>query len=408
MQGFFKTELPKLPLHLQILNQTERQVRRLGIRLAPFEPDMLREIAMWQSKLSDFDENPLFSEALEVLCRSCEADTHFSFVGRVSIREYIVRALVNRLRYVHARTLEPEVSNIALEPPVIVIGLPRSGTTFLHHLLALDPQARPLLFWELMEPIAGSKPELRRQNLNRKLANIKRMNAAIDRKHHFDTDNPEECMLLLDTTLLSLSFWVFAPVYEYLHWLQHQNKHDSYQVYRWYLQRFQRETPSHRLTLKAPAHMGALDALLDVIPNVRLVQIHRDPAQVVPSLHSLIFSLHAIVTESLDIKRMTEFNMTYLEHLITTTEAARSSGHSWVDVQYDMLVRDPITCVQQIYQQLNLTFTDELSRHIEQFVAHRSKEKFGKHLYSAEDFDTTEALVRKRFADYYQKYILNP
>ncbi|WP_181256803.1 sulfotransferase family protein [Merismopedia glauca] len=369
---------------------------------------MLREIAMKQSNLSDFDENPLFCAALEVLCRSCEADTHFSFVGRVSIREYIVRALVNRLRYVQVRTLEPEVSRIALEPPIIVIGLPRSGTTFLHHLLALDPEARPLLFWELIEPIAGSKPESRRQNLNRKLANMKRMNAAIDRKHHFAPDNPEECMLLLDTTLLSLSFWVFAPVYEYLHWLRHQNKHDSYQVYRWYLQRFQRETPHRRLTLKAPAHMGAIDALLNAIPDVRLVQIHRDPAQVVPSLHSLIFSLHAMVSESLDIQRMTESNMTYLEHLITTTESARSSGHSWVDVQYDLLIRDPITCVQQIYQQLNLTFTDELCRRIEQFLAHRPKEKFGKHLYSAEDFGTTEVLIRKRFADYYQKYILNP
>jgi Sulfotransferase family len=396
---------PKLPLKIRTLNSVGRWLGRLGVRLLPFEPAALRRLAVRRSGLAEFAEDPRFAEALEVLCRSAENDAGFSLAGRVAIRDYVVHALVNRLRYVHARAHEPEVADTELEPPIIVVGLPRSGTTLLHHLLALDPRARSLLFWEVMEPIAGPGPDRRREALVRMLADIKRMDRGVDGKHHFDADNPEECMLLLDATLLSLAFWVFAPVYEYVEWLRQQDHHGAYEVYRWYLQRFQRESPGRRLTLKAPAHTAALAALLHAIPNARLVQIHRDPAEVVPSLHSLIFSLHAMVAETVDIERMAEANMAHLEHLIATAEAARAAGHAWAEVSYEALVRDPVACVRQLYERFDLPFTADFARSIERFVAERPRDKYGTHRYSAQDFGTTEAALRERFSDYYHKHI---
>lgn len=395
---------PKLPPQVRVLNRLGRWLRRCGIRLVPFEPAELRRIAVRRAGLRDFAADPLFIEGLEVLCRSLETDASLTLAGRVGIRDYVVHALVNRLRYVHARTREPEVADVELEPPIIVIGLPRSGTTLLHHLLSHDPRARALQFWELMEPIAGAGPDRRRADLARSLAGIKRMDRDIDGKHHFDADNPEECMLLLDTTLVSLSFWVFAPVHEYLRWLRRQDPREGYRVYRWYLQRFQRETPGRRLVLKAPAHTAAIEALLLAIPNARLVQIHRDPAEVVPSLHSLIFSLHAMVADPVDIPRMTESNMAHLEHLVATTERAHAAGHSWVEVKYGDLVADPLACVRDIYARLDLPFDDEHARRIEEYVAQRPKDKFGKHRYGPEDFGSTAAALRERFAGYYHDH----
>jgi hypothetical protein len=400
-------ELPKLPLKIRGVNQVGRLLRRLGVRLLPFEPAALRRLAVRRSGLDDFADDPHFSEALEVLCRSAETDASFSLAGRIAIRDYVVHALVNRLRYVHARAKEPEVAETELEPPIIVIGLPRSGTTLLHHLLALDPQARSLRFWEVMEPIAGPGPDRRREALVRMVADIKSMDRGVDGKHHFDADNPEECMLLLDATLLSLAFWVFAPVHEYVGWLRQQDHRRAYEVYRWYLQRFQRESPGRRLTLKAPAHTAALEALLHAIPDARLVQIHRDPAEVVPSLHSLIFSLHAMVAEPVDVERMAEANMAHLEHLIATTAAARAAGHAWAEVSYEALLRDPVACVRQIYERFDLSFTTEFAQRIERFVAQRPKDKYGTHRYSAEDFGTTKAALRERFSNYYRTHVLS-
>lgn len=397
---------PELPLRIRTLNRLGHWLRRAGVRIAPFEPDALRRIAMRRSGLSDFDEDARFTEALTVLCRSVEQDAALSLAGRIGIRDYVIHALVNRLRYVHARAVEPEVAEIELEPPIIVVGLPRSGTTLLHHMLALDPRARSLLFWELMEPIPGPGPDRRRDTLARTLADIKRMDGAIDGKHHFDVDNPEECMLLLDATLMSVSFWVFAPVHEYLAWLRHQDQREAYQVYRWYLQRFQRDSPGRRLVLKAPAHTAALEALLHAVPNARLVQTHRDPAEVVPSLHSLIFSMHAMVSDAVDVERMSQGNVAHIEHLIATAEAARAAGHSWVDVSYEAMVRDPVACVRRIYRDLDLPLSDELIERMMQFVAGRPKGKFGEHRYAAEDFSTTASDLRERFAHYHRKYVV--
>ncbi|MCX4241188.1 sulfotransferase family protein [Paraliomyxa miuraensis] len=396
----------ELPLRIRMLNGVGRWLARGGIRIAPFDPDALRKLAMRKTGLSDFDEDPRFREALAVLCRSAEDDAALSLAGRVAIRDYVVHALVNRLRYVHARNVEPEVAEVELEPPIIVIGLPRSGTTLLHHLLALDPQARSLLFWELREPIPGPGPDRRRDDLARMLRDIKRMDGGIDGKHHFGVDNPEECMLLLDSTLMSVSFWVFAPVHGYLAWLRHQDQREGYQVYRWYLQRFQRDSPGRRLVLKAPAHTAALGALLEAVPNARLVQTHRDPAQVAPSLHSLIFSLHSMVGDPVAVERMCQGNLAHLEHIVATAEATRAAGHTWVDVRYEQLVRDPVAVVRDIHRSFDLPVTDEFVTRMERFVAARPKDKFGTHQYTAEDFGTTAAALRERFSEYHRKHVV--
>jgi len=392
----------KLPAAIRALNALGRGRARW---LASFDAQALRERAMRKSGLVDFGEEASFSEGLNVLCRSVEDDARLSLAGRLAFRDYIVRALVNRLRYVHARAVEPEVQDVALVPPIIVMGLPRSGTTFLHHLLACDPAARPLRLWELMEPIAGPGRDKRRQRTAKVLSRAKWMDKTLDAKHHFDADHPEECVLLLDPTFLSASFWVFAPVHGYLKWLRGQDLNEAYGAYRWYLQRFQRETPTQRLVLKAPAHTAAVEALLRAVPNARLVQTHRDPISVVPSANSLVLSLHAMVSDGLDVERMCKTNLEHLEHLVEVSQRARARTSSWVDVRYSRLVRDPIGCVRRIYDRLELVVSDEMVDRMERHLASRPKDKFGKHAYSARDVGPTDALLRERFSAYVQDHL---
>jgi hypothetical protein len=257
-----------------------------------------------------------------------------------------------------------------------------------------------------MEPIAGPGPDLRRETLQRTLAGMKRLDAGLDAKHHFDADNPEECMLLLDGTLHSLSFWVFAPVYGYFEWLRRQDQRAPYRTYRWLLQAFQRLAPGRRLTLKAPAHTAALPALLEAVPEALVVQTHRDVAEVVPSLNSLIFSLHGLVTDEVDVARMAETNMRHLEHMIAQSEAARAAApRAVLDVSYDELVRDPVACLRGIYAHFGLELDEDFAERARAFVAARPKDKYGRHEYAAEDFGTSPAAIRERFAAYHRRYL---
>jgi LPS sulfotransferase NodH len=391
---------PRFPRHLRWLNRADRGLRRLGLALLPFEPAALLERAAKLAGLSDYADDATFREALAVLCDSAERDARLSLVGRRVMQDYFTRSLVGRLRFVEAQKSAPDVARTELAAPLVVIGLPRSGTTLLHHLLSLHPEARPLRFWELMEPIAPPGPDRRREQLARQLADMKRFDRGLDGKHHFDADNPEECMLLLDSTLLSLSFYVFSPVYGYVEWLRRQDHRGPYRAYRWYLQLFQRASPGRRLTLKAPAHTAAVAELLEAVPGARLVQTHRDPGEVVPSLNSLLYSLHALVSDRIDLPRATESAAAHLEHLIERNEAARAAGAKIVDVQYERLVRDPVACVREVYDRLGEAWSPEHGERIEAFMKARPKGRFGGHEYAAEDFGTTRAAIRERFAAY--------
>ena len=397
---------PTFPWHLRALNRIDRRIRSWGLGVFPFRPASLLEISARQAKLDDFAEDAAFREALEILCRSAEEDARLTLVGRRVVREHIVRALVNRLRTIEVQKREPAIAETALVPPLIVIGLHRSGTTLLHHLLAMAAEARPLRFWELMEPIPGPGPDLRRETLQSTLAGIKQFDAGLDAKHHVDADNPEECMLLLDGTLASLSFWASAPVYGYVEWLRRQDHRAPYRVYRWLLQSFQRPEPGRRLTLKAPAHTAALPALLEAIPDALIVQTHRDPREVVPSMNSLLFSLHALVTDQVDLRRMAEANMAQFEYMIAQSEAARARApRAVLDVRYDELIADPVACVRRIHGHFELAFDEAHADRMRQFIADRPKNRFGRHLYAAEDFGTSEAAIRERFAGYHRRYL---
>jgi hypothetical protein len=146
--------------------------------------------------------------------------------------------------------------------------------------------------------------------------------------------------------------------------------------------------------------------LLEAVPEALVVQTHRDSAEVVASLNSLIFSLHALVTDLIDIPRMRETSMAYLEHMIEQSEAGRARApRSVLDVEYDELIRDPAACVRRIYSHFDLEIDESLADRVRQFVADRPKDKFGRHDYSAEDFGTNKAAIRERFAGYHRRYL---
>src|SRR5690242_14241344 len=118
----------------------------------PLEPDALREAAVAQTGLHDFG-SPDFTEPLDVLCRSLRTEAGLSRAGIVMATGQVIGHLRTRLRTEDLLRRHPEILDVPIERPIVVAGLPRSGTTHLHNLLAADTALRSLPYWESLEPI---------------------------------------------------------------------------------------------------------------------------------------------------------------------------------------------------------------------------------------------------------------
>ncbi|HYQ83093.1 MAG TPA: sulfotransferase, partial [Rubrobacter sp.] len=304
----------------------------------------------------------------------------------------------------------PEIFRKPLKPPIIVLGLPRSGTTFLHRLLAMDPTHRAVPWWELARPLPGlnGESDRRRQIFQKKLSRLQKLTPDLDSKHYTRVDTPEECIWLLASTFLSPLFWALAPVYGYLDWYMNQDRLQAYYEYRLLLQVLQEADPTRRLVLKSSTHTGAVETLLQTIPGSLLIQTHRNPVETSASLASYFYSLHSRTTEHLDVRRMTEAILSFHEHQIARNMRARDAHPGALfDVYYDRLVADPIGTVRDIYDHYGLAWSEEFEERLNHYLRQNPRGKHGAHLYAPENFGQTKDTISRRFAAYIERFELN-
>ena len=400
---------PPLPTRVRFLNAVGRFLQAVNPPLTRFDEETVCKAAMKQTGLADFGD-PHYREGLLRVLESAEDDANLHFIGRLATRDVIISGLANRLLLTEARKRTPDVFQRPLVPPIIILGLPRSGTTLLHRLLAADPMHRAVPLWELLRPLptgssVNGSPDRRRQLVEQRLNSRLKLAPDLDRKHYVRADTPEECMWLLAATFVSVVFWVVAPVYGYLDWYSRQDSVKAYQEYYWLLQVLQAVDPTRRLTLKAPAHTGALAALLQTIPNALLIQTHRNPVTVCNSLNSLFYSLHGSVTERLDLPRMAEANIRLLENDIALNLATRDTYPNTVfDVYYEQLVADPVGTVKGVYDHFGLAWSDVYEQRLHAHVRENPREKYGRHRYASDNFGQTDAAIAKRFVIYSERF----
>jgi hypothetical protein len=401
---------PSLPLRLRVLNTVGKHLGAARLPGAALDEEALAQAAVKATGLTEFG-NGYHREGLLRLLESVENDAALHLSGQLAFREAIVGSLINRLLLTEARKQKPETFWKPLKSPIIVLGLPRSGTTFLHRLLAMDPAHRAVPWWELARPLpdpnSDVKSDRRRQIFQKKLRRLQKITPDLDRIHYTRVDTPEECIWLLANTFLSPAFWALAPVYGYLDWYKNQDRLQAYYEYRLLLQVLQEADPTRRLVLKSSTHTGAVDTLLQTIPGSLLIQTHRNPVESSASLASYFYSLHSRMTERLDVRRMTEAILSFHEHQIARNLEARVAHPSALfDVYYDRLVADPIGTVRDIYNHYGLAWSEEFAERLNYYVQQNPRGKHGAHLYAPETFGQTGEAISERFAAYIERFEL--
>jgi len=381
---------PRPPLAARFLNRVGRAAERLGVA-PPITPSALKKQAERRTGLRRWhgpeDDPDTFTEALSILCDAADAAPKLNGLGRLALHMHLLRALSTRLERVDL----PMDAGPLRGPVLIVVGLPRSGTTYLHRILSQAPGARALTLWEVQHPVAPSRgPDLRRAAARRQLELLHKMSPELGHKHATAVDAPEECFFLLDDSLVSPSFPLLFPLEPYRAWRHTASVDAAYRAYRQHLLRFQRQTPEARLVLKAPGHAEHLDAIASAIPEAIFLHTHRSPVATVPSRASLLASLHGRFTDHPDLAAIGRASLDDAVALLRGSRAAAAvlPPERLLHVDYETLLSEPQEVARRIHVEVGLPPDPQVARAVA-----RESRTAPVHRYSAESFGLTEAQI---------------
>ena len=392
-----------LPLPYHLFDLAGRQVESLGLQVGDLRLETLLKDAQQRTGLADFGP-PYFLAGLEKLLESLGQDAHLRFYGRLVMRFMLTNYLSQRLMFVDAQKNKPELFSSLKQPPIIITGLHRSGTTFLHRLLALDPAIDGVPFWRLYRPFRPpGHMDLRKIQAWTELSILKPIFPGIQFKHCIRPFAPEESCWMLGMTFHSMVFWIMSPVTSYLHWLWQQDLHEAYEEYALLLQALQSATPAQRLVVKAPDHMPHLDLLLDAVPGAHIVQLHRDPTTCVLSLSSLFYATHIALSDRLDLTQMAQANQAMTAEFLRANRSVRMNpdvNQKVLDINYEDLAHNPLKTLQGIYDHCGWVFSEDLAARTSQFLNCLKGRDPQAHRYSGVQFGLSEPDMRAFFQDY--------
>ncbi|MDJ0395703.1 sulfotransferase [Rhodococcus sp. G-MC3] len=354
--------------------------------------------------LDDFGPDD-YIEALGVLLDSYHRDAQLTALGSKMSRFFLRGALVARQLSELAWTQNPAHAKVTIERPIFVTGLPRTGTTALHRLLTVDPAHQGLEMWltEMPQP----RPPRETWEANPVFAQIEKGFAQHHIEHpefmgvhYMSAAEVEECWQLLRQSVHSVAYECLAYLPTYSSWLAEQSWLPTYQRHRKNLQLIGLHDTDRRWVLKNPSHLFALDELLQVYPDALVIQTHREPRTIMPSMCSL--AEHA--TEGWSTKFaggvIGRTQLDLWERGVHTFAAARSRADAaqFFDVDYHDFVADPLSTVDQTYRYFGLELTDDArsamgSMHAES----RSGGRRPVHKYTLDDFGLDGAEVDRRF-----------
>jgi len=379
---------------------------------AGLREDGLIDSARRQTGLHDFGPHS-FQEPLRRLIDSMEAEACLNPIGRLAAREDLIRLLANNLRMEEERKRNPAIAGEEIRRPVIITGLPRTGTTLLHSLLALDPANRVPLTWETMYPspspdAATYHTDLRIRRVENQIRWFRRLVKGFDRIHPVGARLPEECLIILSHSFLSYQFETTYRLPSYLEWLEGRDLRDAYEVHRRFLQHLQWRCPGERWVLKAPAHMFDFEALFWAYPDACVVMTHRDPIKVTASNASLTAALRSAFSDDVDpLEVGPECSRRWAEAIgraVRSRDRGCAPAERFLDLYYSDLISDPAGAVKKVYRSFDIPLPDDMEERVRGFLLQNPKDRFGKHHYELEEFGLDRDEEARRYAAYRERF----
>ena len=399
--------LKKRPLSFNTLN--------LAGSLFPSKPDLSEQYilnaAMNSTSFNNWGSNS-FQEGMRKLLNSSIKEAKLHFFGRQFLQKGCIRAVKDRIRLQKAFQKNQEILNTPIEKPVFILGLPRTGTTFLQNLLFRNDQFRHLHYWE--QVAIGPQPT--HKNLQDNYI-IKSCVSFVDKlktiapeffiAHEINPYGPEECNGLMERNFTSIIYFMFRNIPSYMEWFQAHDMTETYDYHKQQLQFLGYHFSKKQWVLKAPVHLFFLKYLFKTYPDARIVHLHRDPLEVIPSMASLVVISRQIHSNHVSVQETANQILDWVRKIITNSIAYRDETDSdqFLDLAYTDLVKDPLNTINQIYKWLGVDINNEIQSDISSWLENSKRKRVGKaHHYSLEQFNLTEKIIQNEFNHYYDQY----
>lgn len=378
--------------------------------------DRLHEVVIARTGFSDFGAAD-YRWGVRALLLSMDYDPQFSPQGRVSAWREVVTTLSARAIAIEQMKRHPDAANVAIRAPVVITGVPRTGTTALHKLMAVDPQFQGLQTWLTNAPMPRPPRSEWEQNphfqhtvalLEAMFASNPKMKAA----HNIVADEVDECNEIMRQGFVSNRLACGWSAASYDAWWQTQSERPGYEYLASVLRLVGKNDPDKRWLLKNPGHILNLDLLFAVFPDACVIQTHRNPAKAVPSLCALLINAHRAVEIGRVEGRALNMGLRETEKWakgIRDCEPVRQAfADQVIDVVHSDFHRDPMAVIDRIYGKFGLRLTPEVEAEMAKRVEAKPELAHGVHEYTAEEFGLSEKEILERFGDYPDRFGLRP
>ncbi len=353
-------------------------------------------------------------EPLGLLCADLENAARLHLPGRIAARSDLLRLLRHRLGIEQAIAASPDITAQPVDRPIFVVGLPRTGTSMLHNLLAQDHRHRAPLTWETMQPVLAShafQPRHRstQRKVNAQLRWLDGLAPGFQRIHAVAGHLPQECVVITAHALHSYQFQTTHYVPRYQQWLEQQDRRTAYQYHRRFLQYLQWGTPVRRWVLKAPAHLFGLPALLETYPDACIIQTHREPTEVMSSLASLTRHLRQAFSDRHATRQIGPEVITRWSQALALALQARDQqkipAERIFDVDYHQFTTAPIQTLREIYAHFKLDWQAPCERAMHTWLRDNPKHRYGRHRHVLTDYGLQAEHINEHFQDYRQRFL---
>jgi hypothetical protein len=391
-------------------------IRAYNALLNPFERPRLSAAGIEQfamEKVGGGSLTPAAREGLEVLCRDGERASGLSALGRFRLQAVLRDTAINRLTIDRALDETPALLEAKIRQPVFILGLPRSGTTILFNLLAQDSSHRSPRTWEVDYPAPAATADDYAGN-----PRIDKSQSMIDSFHalapSFNGIHPQGARLAEeDQRILAMNFsgcgfqhFIHAPAHQ-----RHQFEHDRTESFRWhkrYLQFLETHVRKPRWLLKSPDDQLYLKAILDVYPDALIIHTHRHPAEAIPSVGSLTYTVRRLFAKNCDPRDVGIDQLNFWGDILNNCVAERDAlgvEDRIIDVAFTDLLEDPLRVVEDIYARFSLSLDAETSARMRHFLDQNRRHSHGVHTYTLEQFGLDAAMIDARFSDYIERFV---
>lgn len=377
----------------------------------PLTADALHEQATAQTGLSDFGSQD-YRERMDVLLQAFGELPNFTAFGRTYAFSLMLTFLKGRLRVIDHLNRHPEIFDVEIAAPMVIAGLPRTGTTHLHSLLAADPALRSLPYWEAQEPLPApgeeGTREPRRQRTGDALNISNTLMPYFQLMHEMTIDHIHEDIGLMVQDFASGFFTTLTHLPRWSDYLRDHDQTPGYQFLRMMLQVLQHQDGrDRRWVLKSPQHLEQFVPIMKVFPDATFIVTHRDPVDVAVSMATMMTYTMRMSVDKVDVPTVANYWIGRIDEMLSAClrDHAKLPAERTIDVRFDEFMADDLAMVQRVWDVAGYQPGDQSRAAVAEYLAGHTRGRLGRVDYRPEDLGLDRDDLRRRFAPYVERFV---